>query len=384
MGWPVRWWRVLRPPRSIRPTREGWWFLGATLGLGFAALNTGNNLLYLLLSMLLGTIMVSGILSEQSLRRLRLSRAAPREIFAGRPAAVGCLLRNGKRLLASYSLIVEVPAATEAFPRRFFVSKLDAGQQRLFSWEETFPRRGRHQLPRARVATRFPFGLFLKATHPIFLEEFLVFPTVRPLSTEDVRGLWGLGGEREPRPGQGTDLYNLREYRWGDDPRLIHWKSTAKSGAVMVRELEAEAALRVRLVLEGPTGPVDVERLEADISWAASLAAHLIGQGSQVELVGAGLVVPLGGGSTQLRRILEALALYEPPHLHPLIAPSREMRAERDSGRSSSFVRGTHPVAGNPSAGRVAREAGRGTRPLRSGRGPSLREIRIPLGARGT
>jgi uncharacterized protein (DUF58 family) len=313
--------------------------------------------------MLLGTIVVSGILSEQCLRRLRLYRAAPREIFAGTPAAVGCLLHNGKRVLASYSLTVELPSPTGGALHLFFAPKLDGGQQRLFSWEETFPRRGRHQLPPGRVTTRFPFGLFLKATHPIALDEFLVFPAVRPLTPEDVRDLAGSGGEREPRPGRGTDLYNLREYRWGDDPRLIHWKSTAKSGAVMVRELEAEAALRVRLVLEDPPVAVDADRLEADISWAASLAAHLIGQGSQVELTGTGLFVPLGSGSAQLRRILEALALYEPPHL----APSRETRAERDSGRSPSFA-GT-------------RDEGRGTRPLRSGRS-SLREIRIPLGAR--
>lgn len=347
MGWLFGWWRVFRPPRSIRPTREGWWFLGATLGLGFAAINTGNNLLYLLLSMLLGTIVVSGILSEQSLRRLWLSRAAPQEIFAGSPAAVGCLLRNRKRLLASYSLTVEVPTAAGAPLRRFFVPKLHAGQQRLFSWEETFPRRGRHRLPAARVTTRFPFGLFLKATRPIFLGEFLVFPAVRPLSPEDVRGLGGSGGEREPRPGRGTDLYNLREYRWGDDPRLIHWKSTAKSGAVMVRELEAEAALRVRLALEEPPGDPDPDRLEADISWAASLAAHLIGQGSQVQLAGAGLFVPLGGGSAQLRRILEALASYEPPHPDP---PHLNPLPQRGRGQGEG--------------------------------GPSLREIRIPLGAR--
>jgi uncharacterized protein (DUF58 family) len=360
MGKPLRWWRLLRPPRTIRPTKEGWWFLFATFGLGFAAINTGNNLLYLLLSMLLGTIVVSGILSEQCLRRLRLYRAAPREIFAGTPAAVGCLLHNGKRILASYSLTVELPPASRGGAlRRCFASKLDAGQQRLFSWEETFPRRGRHQLPAARVMTRFPFGLFLKATHPITLDEFLVFPAVLPLPPEDVRDLGGSGGEREPRPGRGTDLYNLREYRWGDDPRLIHWKSTAKSGAVMVRELEAEAALRVRLVLEDPPPGVDADRLEADISWAASLAAHLIGQGSQVELTGTSLFVPLGTGSAQLRRILEALAVYEPP--------SDEMPAERESGRSRA-------VAG-------ASEAGRGTRPVRSGR-LSLREIRIPLGAR--
>src|SRR3972149_65693 len=206
MGRFFRWWRMLRPPRTIRPTKEGWWFLFATLGLGSAATNPGNNLLSLLLSMLLGTIVVSGILSEQCLKRLRLYRAAPREIFAGTPAAVGCLLYNSKRLLASYSLIVELPAPTGGALRRFFAPKLDAGQQRLCSWEETFPRRGRHQLPAARVMTRFPFGLFLKATHPITLDEVLVFPAVRPLAPEDARDLGGSGGEREPRPGRGPDL----------------------------------------------------------------------------------------------------------------------------------------------------------------------------------
>ena len=364
MGRFFRWWRMLRPPRTIRPTKEGWWFLFATLGLGFAAINTGNNLLYLLLSMLLGTIVVSGILSEQCLKRLRLYRAAPREIFAGTPAAVGCLLHNSKRLLASYSLIVELPAPTGGALRRFFAPKLDAGQQRLFSWEETFPRRGRHQLPAARVMTRFPFGLFLKATHPITLDEVLVFPAVRPLAPEDVRDLGGSGGEREPRPGRGTDLYNLREYRWGDDPRLIHWKSTAKSGAVMVRELEAEAALRVRLVLEDPPPAVDADRLEADVSWAASLAAHLIGQGSQVELTGTGLFVPLGTGPAQLRRILEALALYEPPHLNPL--PPSPCLSPLGRGEK---VRGV----------RVGKGEGVASAPSGT---PSLREIRIPLGAR--
>lgn len=338
MGWLVRWWRVLRPPRTIRPTREGWAFLLTTLGIGFAAVNTGNNLLYLLLSMLLGTIVVSGILSEQTVRRLKLSPAMPREIFAGSPATVGCVLVNTKRLFPSYSLVVEVPTEKGRPPRVLYVPKLDPGRQRLHSWEETFPRRGRHRLQPVRVMTRFPFGLFLKATPPILVDELLVFPAVHPLSPEDLRGLGGSGGERDPRPGRGTDLYNLREYRWGDDPRLIHWKSTAKSGAVMVRELEAEAALRVRLVLEGPPPNADPEHLEADISRVASLASHLLDQGSRVEIVGAGVFVPLGEGPAHRRRILEALALYD-------------------------------PLAGG--AGGSAASGG-----------PSLREIRIPLGVR--
>ena len=57
--------RGLRPRRTIQPTREGWWCLLAAVGLGLAAINSGNNLLYLLESALLGLVIVSGILSEQ-------------------------------------------------------------------------------------------------------------------------------------------------------------------------------------------------------------------------------------------------------------------------------------------------------------------------------
>ena len=80
--WPIRF--GLR--RTIWPTRDGWWCLGVALGLGVAAVNTGNNLVYLCCSMLLAVILVSGVLSEQSMRGLRLSPLLPEEIYAGRPA----------------------------------------------------------------------------------------------------------------------------------------------------------------------------------------------------------------------------------------------------------------------------------------------------------
>ena len=79
------WWRPFRPRRTIWPTRDGWWCLFVAIGLGVAAINTGNNLLYLLVSLLLSLIVVSGMLSEQSMRGLRLEADAPEEIFATRP-----------------------------------------------------------------------------------------------------------------------------------------------------------------------------------------------------------------------------------------------------------------------------------------------------------
>src|SRR3989442_10230232 len=121
----------------------------------------------------------------------------------------------------------------------------------------------------------------------------------------------GSGGASVPRRGRGKGLHNLREYRFGDDPRLIHWRSSAKSAALMVRELEADAGLDARLVLEG-TGRGDPERLERGLAEAASLAVHLLEKGAAVELVGPDVHVPLGSGLAQRTRVLAALALFHP------------------------------------------------------------------------
>src|SRR5207247_6263942 len=111
------------------------------------------------------------------------------------------------------------------------------------------------------------------------------------------------GGGAAPRRGRGHGLHNLREYRFGDDPRLIHWRSSAKSPSLMVRELEADSALDTRLVLEG-TGASDSARLERALAEAASLAVHLLRRGRSGPLVRQGVHVPAGGGPGPPRRLL--------------------------------------------------------------------------------
>src|SRR5262245_14795947 len=169
------WWRPFRPRRTIWPTRDGWWSLLAVIGLGVAAINTGNNLLYLLVSLLLALIVVSGMLSELSMRGLDLASVEPEAIHAGEPALFGARIANRKRWLLSYSITIEVLAPAAA-PRFLYLPRLAPGAERLVTWEETFPRRGRQQLAGARITTRFPFGLFLKAGRPILASEVIVFP----------------------------------------------------------------------------------------------------------------------------------------------------------------------------------------------------------------
>jgi len=327
--WRQRLRRLFTPRRTIWPTRDGWWSLFAALGLGIAAVNTGNNLLYLLSSMLLGLILVSGLLSEAVMRGLRLAPILPDEIHAGRPVLLGAVLANRKRRTPSCSLVLEALREGGAADRAMYVPWLAAGAERVVTWETANLRRGRRRLPGVRVSTRFPFGVFVKAGRPLLQEEVLVFPAVGPPPAALLREV-GSGSTPVRRRGRGADLHNLRDYRAGDDPRLIHWRSSAKSGALTVRELEAETSLDTRIALEG-TGARDPVRLEVGLSEAGSLAVHLLALGAQVELSGPGLAVPLGRGRAQQRRILTALALYAPSAAQrpTAAAPSADVREIR-------------------------------------------------------
>jgi uncharacterized protein (DUF58 family) len=335
------WWRRTK---AIRPTREGWWCLFAAVGLGVAAVNTGNNLAYLLCSMLLALIIVSGMLSDLTIRGLHVTVSLPDTIHATQPALVVIALANRKRRLASYSLALEaldrpLPARSRFLarwlprralddrlramgfrdrrglgsPRRLaYVARIPAASERVVGWEITLPVRGRRRLPRLRATTAFPFGLFVKTGPPLlFDQEVLVYPAVHPVGVREIREA-ASGEAVMRRRGRGHDLYNLRAYRAGDEPHLIHWPTSAKSGTLMVRELEEDTTEDTRLVLTG-TGQADGECLERALSQAASLAVHLLRRGIGVELTSATGIVPLGRGRGQERRILTALALYASP-----------------------------------------------------------------------
>jgi uncharacterized protein (DUF58 family) len=271
--------------------------------------------------MVLALIVVSGVLSEQSVRGVRLTPRLPDEIYAGTPCLVGAVVRNTKRRRPSYSITLERPGtrglgvldggAPMSNGRLAYLARLGPGEDRLVTWEETLPRRGRHRLSGVRVVTRFPFGLFVKAARPTGAEEVLVYPRRVPPSPALLRQAGGLGSAPARRRGRGHDLHDLRAYHAGDDPRLIHWRVSARTGALTVRELEAETAQDAYLVLRGD-GQGNAERLDAALADAAAVAAALLKRGARVGMVGPGIEIPLGQGAAHARRILTALALYEP------------------------------------------------------------------------
>jgi uncharacterized protein (DUF58 family) len=306
--------RWLRPPRKFRLTREGKWFIGATLVLGFAAVNGGINLLFLIFGMLLCLLVANGVLAEASMRRLEPHRQLPHAIYAGSPFLMGIAVRNRKSRIATFSLEVEdLSADRSPVDRRCFFLKIPAHRRQETSYRRTLARRGIHRLTGLRLSTRFPFGLLRRSIDIDAPADLLVYPALIPVSDLVLRtGLSQLGERQAAARARSGEFHGLRELRPGDDPSSIHWRTSARRGRPFVREFEEEAGRTVVIVLETAIEADAVDAFETAVSYAASLALVLIRRGLRVGLVaGAFGIAPETGGS-QGGQILRALALVEP------------------------------------------------------------------------
>lgn len=296
--------------RSIRVTSDGTRFLLFTLAIGIAAMNTGNNLFYLLLAMMLGLIVISGFLSEHCLRRLVFHRHVPELIMANEPATVSLSVTNRNLRLPSFSLRLMDIAGGQDVDRGLFIRQLPAQRSTLLSYPLLASTRGRIRLEQVRVETLFPFGLFLKRGLYAAEATVLVAPPVKPLSLRLIEELVSEGqGQPIARRGHGTDLYNLRLYRPGDDSRAIHWSTTARTAQLIVRETEAEDQRRITVILSC-AAPDSLDPLfERSVTLAASILWHLSQKHYPLRLLVGDEDSGLGSGSDHLLSMMRMLAL---------------------------------------------------------------------------
>ena len=304
--------RGISQRRSIRLTSEGTKFLLFTFGIGLAAINTGNNLFYLLFAMMLSLIVISGLLSEHCLRRLEFHRHVPDLIIANEPTSLTLSVTNRNRHLPSFSLRFCDVVEGKDVDRGLTIPLLPAQGSVLLSYPLLATKRGQIRIEATRAQTLFPFGLFLKKGRYPAEAHLLVSPPIKPLTLRFVDELVGEGqGESIPRRGDGTQLYNLRLYRPGDDSRAIHWMTTARTSQLIVRETEAEDQRRITIVLS-IVAPEECESLfERSVTFVASLLSQLTERAYPVRLIIGRVDSGFGSGSDHLFAILRLLALCE-------------------------------------------------------------------------
>ena len=268
--------------RSLTFTALGSRFIMVTLAVGVAAVNSGSNLLYLIVAMMLSMMLISGILSDLVLWSIHVDRKVPPEIYAGSPFPLRFKLKNSNKLAPSYALAVSQKNKEGSKTAGAFVFRLGPGEEGDAQALETISKRGRWTTSGYEIATRYPFGLFRKAVLVRREESCTVYPRIRPLPAGLSEGLSrSLSGETQSKQkGQGTELRSLREYSFPEDARGIHWKASARSGRLLTKEYEAQERQAVAVVIDNLV-PINqpegyAEHFEEAVSLAASFIRHII------------------------------------------------------------------------------------------------------------
>ena len=341
-------------------TRAGLIYILISVVIGIAAINTGNNLLYIIVAALLSAIVVSGIASALVLRNLTLDVHLPEHVFASRPMLARLLLGNSSSWLPSFSMRV-VPAKRKnkerwgweasifGWPRNrapqdqwlrlpdrrlrrvreeaenpileesVYFPFLAPEQKLRADLEISFPVRGRYCEKNFGLATRFPFAFLMKTRRINLSREVIVYPVVEP-TEEFLEVLPMVTGEFETFVrGRGNDLYLIREYMPDDSARHVDWKATARTGALKVREFSREDERKLRIVFDNPApGVLPPVVYEQAVRLAASLGWHFHHEDVEVSFVAPGLEP-----TEDVFVFLRYLALVEPQEVTPVFSRLR-------------------------------------------------------------
>ncbi len=291
----------------MRPTREGARFLLATGLIGLAAMNTGNNLIYIIFGMLLSVLVLSYALLRINLSGLVLKVEAEHPVFAGQKAYFRITVRNRKKRFTSYSLRIRFPKGLLAGERTGYIPVVAPSASETSEEQLVFRRRGSFRYGDFIVESSFPFIFFIRRVTLSAQGEVVVYPRVKELELEALRR--SAAGERiTSRPGRSDDLLMIREFRQGDDMKQINWKASARLDNLMVKEHSEHESRMVTLVLDN-AGPAMEFAFERGVSFAASAAWSLGLEGYHIRLVMCGAEVGFGTGLAHVYRLLDALAV---------------------------------------------------------------------------
>jgi uncharacterized protein (DUF58 family) len=347
----------------VEMTGGGGIFFILLLIVSFAAWNTGNNLLFIVLSFLLSALIIAFLVGTFCLRKLDVKMRFPEAIYAQEPTPIMVSLHNRKRLFPTFSVVAEVrgrekeksglldelkgllpykwlerivrpPLIKYILDYFVYVPRRSAVENRV---EQIFPRRGRFLVKDFELSTKFPFGVLRHRRRlPAQEAEIIIFPKIEQLDKELSFRSFESGNISTQKRGAGQDLLALRGYQPQDDLRHIDWKATARAQNLMVREFVAEDEKRVTVIFD-PGFPPDPDRknktlrqrieeeqkgareltgsekrFEKGVSMAASVLAQFIDEQIEVSLVIGGEKGDFGMDRTHLNACLRRLALVEP------------------------------------------------------------------------
>jgi uncharacterized protein (DUF58 family) len=313
---------------------EGKVYIGGIFVVAIAAMNTGNNLLFMVLACLIAGILISGLISHIALGGVEVNLELPEHIFARRTILAIAEVYNQKQISPSFSISLvgdvaeldkrrlRAQPAPPILDRPVYFPYIPHGQAARQNVELTFPHRGVYRQDVLGLRTKFPFGFLQKTRRLKSGIEAVVYPQIQP--TEEFYEILPLvTGELESyQRGRGNDLYAIRDYQFNDSARHVDWKASARTGALQVKEFAREDERRVMLVFDPFVGSEltdaqAAEQFERAVTLCAGLAWHFFEINSVMEFRSAGFATPRIGAAEIIYDILRYLASVTPLKQQP-------------------------------------------------------------------
>jgi uncharacterized protein (DUF58 family) len=262
------------------------------LFMGLAAINSQANLLFGMFGLMIGILLVSGVISRVVLRKLRVHREVPDHGEVGRPMSVTYEFRNDKRFWPSLSVSLAELDGVEGFTKQpqAYLLHSAAGMAASVATEVVPKRRGVHEFDRYQLGTSFPFGFVKRAVGNCRRDSVLILPAMAQVSPKVLamcRSAEKTGASMRPRPGGTDEFYGVKEFRNGDNPRLIYWRRSARTGVLVSKEMTQVSPPRILIAVDTFLADRSLERhvrVERVIAMAGSLAAHALDEGMSVGL----------------------------------------------------------------------------------------------------
>lgn len=311
----------LLPVHRLGLGRGGFFFIVGTAMVGAAGLDADANLLLILFGLCCGGIVLSFFAGWRGLRGLQVERVAPETVVQGQPFEIRYTLVNRRVWGCARGIqLQDISASRHRLTvAQALVPALRPAEQITLTVPAVATMRGRVKLSHLRLSTRFPFSIFTKSLILPRPQEIIAFPRlcrialpIRQISQSADSASSGLLTSRT----RGDDeYYGIREYRSGDNPRRIHWRQSARTGQLMIREMSRFQDHRIWCIVHTRVDRGDVnqsENLERAISAAATVLCDALEQGARVGLICDGqpfCVMPPGASRAYRPRLLRELAL---------------------------------------------------------------------------
>jgi uncharacterized protein (DUF58 family) len=246
-------WGLVVPTRGYRtvPTAAGLVLIALSFAVGSAAYNTASNILFIAFSLLLASLLLSGILAFHNIRRVRWRLTPAGPFRAGEEGRAVLEVTNGKGVLPTYALTFDAGLAGDTAQPLTLEGRLDPGTGVETPVILHPARRGRARLALQRVHSRYPFGFLVKSVELEHGVDVRVWPARVSVQRFTVLAPADAPqGEASKQHGPGGDLVSLRPYRPGDPPRHIHWKASARTRTLVLRQFAAERHQGFRMFVD--------------------------------------------------------------------------------------------------------------------------------------